>query len=369
MDRLSLPAVRASAREPQSYPKGVLSLDGEWNEEGEEGRRQSDARLHDHRPRDLRSGSAPRLEVRIDEPHAHSPEFFLLVSEASRVVPQMFGKADARIQLVPIERGAAFEIQLPAGSERIGQLRRCVQLDLFVARRRDRTRRPRRSRSWLARYEEIERQRARLARQAAPLHPSPSAPSSSTSSISTSRWRRSRAPSSVKRGSRGRRSASTVKATGSPSALLRHGNEGAFRLARVIEDAAAEHRAPHGVGARDGRRLEAQELSTSSSLRSTMAIDNAISNLVVDDYRKGLGSASRTRRAREGEGKRDRIFANVNHDLRSPLSLILLAVAEARRNGVEEGPRSARSAPSSMARAASFRMVDELVLAEGRETR
>src|SRR6185437_6783576 len=60
---------------------------------------------------------------------------------------------------------------------------------------------------------------------------------------------------------------------------------------------------------------------------------------------------------------------NINHDLRSPLSLILLAVAEARRTGILD-PASARTLGTIEHGARRvLRMVDELlILAEGRET-
>lgn len=72
----------------------------------------------------------------------------------------------------------------------------------------------------------------------------------------------------------------------------------------------------------------------------------------------------------EAKEVRDRIFANVNHDLRSPLSLILLTVSELRSRG-QLDPATERSigAVEHGARRV-LRMVDELlILAEGREGR
>jgi signal transduction histidine kinase len=101
-----------------------------------------------------------------------------------------------------------------------------------------------------------------------------------------------------------------------------------------------------------------------------MAIDNAISYLVMDDYRRGLEIRveERTAELRQAKEARDRIFANINHDLRSPLSLILLAVNEARKNGVTSaGSERTLGAIEHGARRV-LRMVDELlILAEGRE--
>jgi signal transduction histidine kinase len=65
---------------------------------------------------------------------------------------------------------------------------------------------------------------------------------------------------------------------------------------------------------------------------------------------------------------RDRIFANVNHDLRSPLSLILLAVAEARKGGAQSAMSERTLGAIEHGARRVLRMVDELlILAEGRE--
>ena len=78
--------------------------------------------------------------------------------------------------------------------------------------------------------------------------------------------------------------------------------------------------------------------------------------------------AGTVRALEEAKEVRDRIFANVNHDLRSPLSLILLTVSELRsRGGLAPATERSIGAVEHGARRV-LRMVDELlILAEGRE--
>ena len=81
-----------------------------------------------------------------------------------------------------------------------------------------------------------------------------------------------------------------------------------------------------------------------------------------------LKLAGTVRDLEEAKEVRDRIFANVNHDLRSPLSLVLLTVSEIRAHGdlSFETERSIAAIEHGARRV--LRMVDELlILAEGRE--
>jgi signal transduction histidine kinase len=119
----------------------------------------------------------------------------------------------------------------------------------------------------------------------------------------------------------------------------------------------------------------------------SMALENAISYEVLEGYRRGLEVrvTERTAELRTALDKladtvahlerarklRDRIFANINHEIRTPVSLILLIVEQAR------AIPPARIVPAERARALQtiedssrklLRLVDEmLLLAEGRE--
>ncbi|MFO0735305.1 MAG: ATP-binding protein [Labilithrix sp.] len=345
-----------------------------WMANGtKKGKKGGGSQMHDCTTTDFKDLGPDRLrlEVRIDEPHAHSPEFFLLVKGGFRVVPQMFGKADARIHLVPIERGMAFEIQLPAGSERIGRLRRAynwISSSRAVATELDDA-----QVALMARYEEIERQRAQLARQAARLSTAHAVNTVIQHELDLDLTLASIASALV--GEAGfARAAVGIDCKSDGVTIQRsfeHGNEGAFELTRVIEGRGGQSTGRLTVWAHaTDDVLEREELLDFIVPSLTMAIDNAISYLVVDDYRKGLEIrvAERTAELVKAKEARDRIFANVNHDLRSPLSLILLAVAEARRNGVasESSERTLGAIEHGARRV--LRMVDELlILAEGRE--
>src|SRR5213075_3145747 len=76
----------------------------------------------------------------------------------------------------------------------------------------------------------------------------------------------------------------------------------------------------------------------------SMALDNAISYLIIKKYQQSLEKrvkertveltlardelAATVKSLEQAREVRERIFANVNHELRTPLTLILLAVAE-----------------------------------------
>lgn len=311
-----------------------------------------------------------RLEVKIDEGYAISPEFFLLCKGGFRVVPRMFGKADATIQLVPIERGMAFDVQLPAGSERVGRLRRTynwITSSRAVASELDDA-----QVTLQARYEEIEHQRAQLAHQAAQLKTAHAVNALVQQDLDLDLTIASIACALVREAGFTRASVE-VDTTSDGVTIQRsfeHGAGGSIALERVLEGRAGKTGKLTVWAYATDDVAERDELLSFIVPSITMAIDNAISYLVVDDYRRGLELRVEERTAELVEAKkaRDRIFANINHDLRSPVSLILLAIAEARQNGVAT-PASERTlgAIEHGARRV-LRMVDELLLlAEGHE--
>lgn len=135
----------------------------------------------------------------------------------------------------------------------------------------------------------------------------------------------------------------------------------------------------------DADRAEREELLAFIEPTIAMAVDNAISYLVVEEYRRGLEKRVEERTAELSQARdelaatvqhleearevRERIFANVNHDLRTPLSLILLAVSDARVRQKSNEPTTTRALAAIEHGARQLlRMVDELLLlAEGRE--
>ena len=148
---------------------------------------------------------------------------------------------------------------------------------------------------------------------------------------------------------------------------------------RVIGDVRVWHAPEHDPRER-GQLLEFV-LPTLS-----MALDNAISYRELTQYRDNLELkvAERTaelvqardqlaqtvRSLEEAQEVRDRIFANINHEIRTPLALVQLAVSDVRqRLGASADPRTAQQLDGiEMSTRKLLRLVDDLLLlASGRE--
>ncbi len=325
------------------------------------------------------------VDVRLDDGIEPCPAFFLLTKGGFADVPRLVGKPRATVVMSPIEGGARYDITLPVGSERVGLLRRARRWftsPVAIARELDDA-----HENLRARYEQLEMAREKLAVQAAQLRTAHTVneliqknldldltlETIAAALIKEARFTRVRVEldasiddvrvaRSIERGDGG--------AISFERTLLHHGGKRIGQLT-VLAD----------VPANETEREELLEFIVPSI---AMALDNAISYLVVEEYRRGLERrvAERTaelsqarddlagtvRDLEEAKEVRDRIFANINHDLRSPLSLVLLSVAEARSTGAL-GPAGARSLDAIEHGARRvLRMVDELlILAEGRE--
>lgn len=310
------------------------------------------------------------LEITLDEGYETCPAFFLLNKGGFREMPRATGKPRAELVTKPIPRGERYEITLAPGSDHKGRLHRFVrwltapnavvnELDDALLEHR-------------AQYEEIEKQRAKLALQATQLTTAHTVNSLIQGNLDLDLTLATIASALVEQAGFARVSIAldckvdvltiaraVSRGEGGSVAFERElsGRNGPIGQLTLWAPAAADPR-------------ERDELLSFIVPSITMAIDNAISYLVVDDYRRGLELRVEERTAELVEAKkaRDRIFANINHDLRSPVSLILLAIAEARQSGVAT-PASERTlgAIEHGARRV-LRMVDELLLlAEGHE--
>ncbi|MGZ3408529.1 MAG: ATP-binding protein, partial [Polyangia bacterium] len=133
--------------------------------------------------------------------------------------------------------------------------------------------------------------------------------------------------------------------------------------------------------ARERRQLLEFVLPTLS-----MALDNAISYRELTDYREALEIkvvertaelvhardqlAQSVRSLEEAQQVRDRIFANINHEIRTPLTLVHLAVSDVKQRwGTKLDERSLQQLDGiEMSTRKLLRLVDDLlILAPGRE--
>ncbi len=327
-----------------------------------------------------------RLEVRIDEGYAPCRAFFLLSKGGFRDIPRLLGKGRAAVDMLETERGAIFDVTLPPGSERVSVLRRAlrwVSAPALAARELDEA-----HAELQVRYEQLEVARSKVTSQAAQLRTAHTVNELVQQNLDLELTLEAIASALVKEAGFARARVDVdVEVDG-------------VRIVRSVDrgqgDGTRLERRLDGRGGRQNGKLtvfagsdaasigEREELLSFIVPSISMAIDNAISYLVVEEYRRGLELrvAERTAELRQARDKlaetvehlenakkvRDRIFADINHDLRSPLTLVLLAVEEARRSASlsEEGARALDAIEHGARRV--LRMVDELlILAEGRE--
>jgi signal transduction histidine kinase len=127
-------------------------------------------------------------------------------------------------------------------------------------------------------------------------------------------------------------------------------------------------------------REESEELLAFIVPTLTMALQNALSYQALADYRAGLERlvdqrTSELRQARdqlagtvvelrEAQGARERFFGNITHEIRTPLSLILLAAADIKSRAADVLDERARGNLGAVTDAANklVRLVDELLL-------
>ncbi|HET9624705.1 MAG TPA: ATP-binding protein [Kofleriaceae bacterium] len=133
-------------------------------------------------------------------------------------------------------------------------------------------------------------------------------------------------------------------------------------------------------------RAEREELIAFIAPTLAVALQNALSYQALADYRSGLEQlvdqrTSELRQARdelagtvgelrEAQGARERFFSNITHEIRTPLSLILLAAADIRSQSGDALDERARGNLGAVTDAAHrlMRLVDELLLlAAGQE--
>ena len=99
-----------------------------------------------------------------------------------------------------------------------------------------------------------------------------------------------------------------------------------------------------------------------------VALEESLVYTALLDYRQNLDRkvSERTAELMEAQRVRDRIFANINHEIRTPLSLILLTVDELRRQTTEQFETTRLNAIDHSARQL-VRLVDGLLLLAARQ--
>jgi signal transduction histidine kinase len=329
------------------------------------------------------------LELDLTIPPEYEPCWdFFIVSKGNFVeMPRVLGYPEATVEMSRLENGCRYRIHVPVGTSFATRARRAVTLP-FTMRLAARELKEAHEILQL-RYEELEDARAILDRQARQLRTA-----HAVSELVNRNLDLGKMLEAITR--------ALVEEAGFVRAEVELATEvDGVRVERTVGfgEAQAGDVLTHSLETRAGQRVgeirvhaksgadrpERAELLAFIAPTLGMALDNAISYEVLETYRKGLEIrvAERTNelsnardeiaktvvRLQEAKEARDRIFANVNHELRTPLSMILLAVAEARAaQGQANAPIASTLETIEHGARRLLRMVDELLLlAEGRE--
>ena len=327
------------------------------------------------------------LTLRLDDGIEVCREFFLVSWGSFRALPTLLGLPMADVTMTLDATTAVFEIEHPVGGGILGWLRRLVTWPITV---RAAARELKDAHETLqARYSELDDARSVLALQATQLSVAHTISQLIHGDLDVDRTLHAMAEALVNVGA-------YVRAE--------------VRLSTVVEGRLLELHASQGVET-SGDGITAGMLSRGRSIGEvqvwqkpdhdprerrqllefvlptlSMALDNAISYRELTDYRSALEIkvAERTaelvhardqlaqtvRSLEEAQQVRDRIFANINHEIRTPLTLVHLAVSDVKQRwGAKLDARSLQQLDGiEMSTRKLLRLVDDLlILASGRE--
>jgi signal transduction histidine kinase len=320
------------------------------------------------------SSTAVVLELTLPPQYEVCWDFFVITLGTLIEMPRLVGAARAKVELSALPRGARYSITVPVGRAIFARIRRALAWP-FTARAAARELKEAHE-VLQQRLEELEEARARLDRQATQLRTAHSISNVIRADLDLEK---------------------TLQAVA--NALV---EVGGFKFAEVgltrdLEGRSIEQRASAGASSAEdpairlplaSRQREmgevalwlqsAEEIGEKRELLEyvvptiSMALADALTYTALADYRTNLELKveERTAELRAAQAARDRIFANVNHEIRTPLSLILLAVAELRRVAAidERGLRALEGIYGSAVRL--LQLVDGLLLlAAGQENK
>jgi len=295
-----------------------------------------------------------RLEITLTTSEGYTPcrEFFLVSKGTFTHLPRALGKPPAEVVMRETERGASYEIVLPEGGGLLTEFRRAVTRPFLANQVAEELRDT--HLQLVQRYEQLESARALVDRQATQLKTAHTISLVVHGDLDLARVVQSVAEALVEVA--GFAQAEVVVAD-------RHGVEVAHRVEGRAHDAVAPMEVTLTSRGRDlgcvrlwpepeADRSERSELLEYVVPTISMAIDDALTFAEVEDYRANLERRvdERTRelaaardeleqtvlRLEEAQAARDRIFANINHELRTPLANITLAVDRIRRDYGEQ---------------------------------
>jgi signal transduction histidine kinase len=295
-----------------------------------------------------------RLRLEIDEGLEPCPEFFMITKGSVAQVPWFFGLKEADITLTVDARTATFDITVPLYRGLFVRLRRAVMrpfLAKSVARELKTANEDLQRRNF-----ELDDARVLLSRQATRLQTVQSIGRIVHSGLDLDATLQGLVEALVNvAGFAAASVALSVEVEG--QRIERRAIHGTIDLQRSVEAPLITRRQQSGV-----LRMTLREGSDAGECRKllddlepvvNMAVDNALTFTAVLDYRKNLEArvADRTAelaRARDelshsvielqaAQQVRQRLFANINHEIRTPLALVTLVVGQLRSDCEHRG--------------------------------
>ncbi len=334
------------------------------------------------------SDSELEVELRLLEGYEPCPEFFMISVGMFEEMPRLVGAPRARVELETSDQGGRYRIFVPPGDPLVARARRALMWP-FTARAAARELKEAHE-TLQQRYQQLEGARVTLDQQARQLRTAQAVSQLVHGDLDLGRTLEVITRAVVDEA--GFVGAEVQLATEVDGVRLtrtaRHGTtSGATKLERGLRGHNGRSLGKIRVfGATQADVASREEVLDAVVSPLSLAIDNAVSYEIVEGYRRDLElrvtertlelSAARDDLAHtvqdleRAKVARDRIFANVNHEIRTPLSLILLALAQARTTiagaANPEGERALTAIDDSARRL--LRMVDDmLLLSQGRE--
>ncbi len=295
--------------------------------------------------------SENKVEIRLTMKKGYKPciPFFLVSQGAIQEMPRLLGLGSSVVVREDTESGAIYEVEIPRGGGALTSVRKAVTWP-FVAKAVARELEDANS-VLTARYQELETARQLLDRQATQLQTAHSISKVIHGELNLQRTMEQVAKSLVEVAGFERAEVAVNAKTdgGRIEQKMATGTQSAEHSQLSFE--LTSRRQCLGevrlFCSANSDLSERKELLEYLGPTVSMAVDNALTFTSVVDYRNNLEHKVKTRtielsqardrlgetveRLQEAQKIRDRIFSNINHEIRTPLSLITLALARFRK--------------------------------------
>jgi signal transduction histidine kinase len=334
------------------------------------------------------SDSECEVELTLPEGYEMCWDFFLLTKGSLEEIPRLLGYPAANVELERIPQGGRYHITIRQRTRLFTRILRTLTWPFTV---RAAARELRDAHETLSeRYHEIEAAKVQLDRQATQLRTAHTVNDLVQRDLDLARTLDTIARALVEQAGFAWAEIRLHPTDPEPAAAARTvrfgGGEHEPPLIRALE-VQGQRIGELEVAPRTGaNRAEREELLAFIAPTLAMALQNALSYQALADYRSNLerlvdqrtGELRQARdqlagtvvELREAQGARERFFGNITHEIRTPLSLILLAAADIERRAGHVLDERARKNLGAVTDGAHklVRLVDELLLlAAGQE--